>query len=234
MARLFLLIISALVLLVAAARRAHASDEDPLQDFCVALSAAERQQIFGFPDPLAFNGVPCKAAANVQSSDFVSQQLRAPANFSGKLGSAVNLANAATFLNTQGLSMARIDYMPGGINPPHVHPRTTEVIYLAQGSLLVGFVSTAPANKLFYQTIHAGDLFVFPRGLVHFQLNPGKSKPALAIAALNGQNPGASQLAVALFASNPVLPEAVLEATLGINDSSVEHLVANVRATLMA
>ncbi|MCO5610991.1 hypothetical protein L7F22_065239 [Adiantum nelumboides] len=130
--------------------------------------------------------------------------------------------------------MARIDYMPGGINPPHVHPRTTEVIYLVQGSLLVGFVSTAPANKLYYQTIHAGDLFVFPRGLVHFQLNPDKSKPALAIAALNGQNPGASQLAVALFASNPVLPEAVLEATLGINDSSVEHLVANVRATLMA
>ncbi|MCO5574701.1 hypothetical protein L7F22_028491 [Adiantum nelumboides] len=235
MERLFLLI-SALVLLIAADRRAHASDEDPLQDFCVALSPAERQQIFGSPDPLAFNGVPCKAAANVQSSDFVSQQLRAPANFSGKLGSAVNLANAATFaaLNTQGLSMARIDYKPGGINPPHVHPRTTEVLYLAQGSLLVGFVSTAPANKLFYQTIHAGDLFVFPRGLIHFQLNPDKSKPALAIAALNGQNPGASQLAVALFASNPVLPEAVLEATLGLNDDSVEHLVASVRATLMA
>ncbi|MCO5612400.1 hypothetical protein L7F22_066667 [Adiantum nelumboides] len=76
------------------------------------LALPERQQIFGSPDPLAFNGVPYKAAANVQSSDSVSQQLRAPASFSGKLGPVVNLANAATFgaLNTQGLSMARIDY----------------------------------------------------------------------------------------------------------------------------
>ncbi|MCO5568802.1 hypothetical protein L7F22_022502 [Adiantum nelumboides] len=121
---------------------------------------------------------------------------------------------------------------PRGINPPHVHPRANEVFFLAQGKLLVGFVTTAPDNKLFYQTIYAGDLFVFPRGLVHFQLNPDKNKPARAIAALNNQNPGASQLAVALFNSDPPLPEEVLETTLGIGDDELRRVIASVKKTL--
>ncbi|WZZ19648.1 hypothetical protein YC2023_112737 [Brassica napus] len=29
-------------------------------------------------------------------------------------------------LNTLSVSLARIDYAPGGLNPPHTHPRTTE------------------------------------------------------------------------------------------------------------
>ncbi|KAI5076265.1 hypothetical protein GOP47_0008331 [Adiantum capillus-veneris] len=216
-------------LFVPLAPTARAADEDPLQDFCVALSPDELEE-----HQLTLNGLPCKPTAAVQSSDFVSQQLRNPANFTGNLGSAVNLAAAATFgaLNTQGLSIARVDYKPRGINPPHVHPRATEVLFLAKGTLLVGFVSTAPANQFFYQTIYAGDLFVFPRGLVHFQFNPDKSKPALAIAALNSQNPGASQLAVALFASDPPLPEEVLETTLGIDDDEVRRLITSVQNTL--
>ncbi|KAI5076264.1 hypothetical protein GOP47_0008329 [Adiantum capillus-veneris] len=157
-----------------------------------------------------------------------SQQLRNLANFTGNLGSAINLAAAATFgaLNMQGLSIARVDYKPRGINPPHVHPRATEVLFLAKGTLLVGFLSTAPANQFFYQTIYAGDLFVFPSGLVHFQFNRNKSKPALAIAALNSQNPGASQLAVVLFGSDAPLPEEVLETTLGIDDDEVRRLIS--------
>ncbi len=210
-----------------------AADEDPLQDFCVALSASDQKQL-GLAS-LTVNGLPCKPAAAVQSSDFASPQLRKPADFTGQLGSAVNLATVATFgaLNTQGLSIARIDFKPRGINPPHVHPRATEVLFLAKGTLLVGFVSTAPNNTFFYKTIYAGDLFVFPRGLVHFQFNPDKSKPALAIAALNSQNPGTSQLAVALFASNPPLPEEVLETTLGIDDDEVQRLIDSVQKTLM-
>ncbi|MCO5568803.1 hypothetical protein L7F22_022503 [Adiantum nelumboides] len=209
----------------------RAADEDPLQDLCVGLSADELQQL---QLPFNINGLSCKPAASVNSSDFASHQLRNPGIFTGSLGSAVNLATAATFggLNTQGLSVARIDYNPRGINPPHVHPRATEVLFLAQGKLLVGFVTTAPDNKLFYQTIYAGDLFVFPRGLVHFQLNPDKNKPARAIAALNSQNPGASQLAVALFNSDPPLPEEVLETTLGIGDDELRRVIASVKKTL--
>lgn len=202
---------------------ATAADADPLQDFCITMAS-----------DVTLNGLTCKPAANVQSSDFASSLLRYPGNFTGKLGSAVNLATAINFggLNTQGLSVARIDYNPRGINPPHVHPRATEVLYLVEGSLLVGFVTTATANTFFYQTIYAGDLFVFPRGLIHFQFNPDKSKPALAIAALNSQNPGASQVAVALFNANPPLPNDVLEATLGIHGDQLQNLIDSVKDVL--
>ncbi|KAJ6927664.1 germin-like protein 9-3 [Populus alba x Populus x berolinensis] len=36
-------------------------------------------------------------------------------------------------------------------------------------SLQVGFVDTT--NKLFTQTLQAGDMFIVPKGLVHFQYN---------------------------------------------------------------
>ena len=144
----------------------------------------------------------------------------------------VTLASVATFpgLNTQGLSIARIDFPPnGGLNQPHVHPRASEVLFLVQGTLTVGFVSTAPNNTLFQATLYPGDLFVFPRGLVHFQINLDKNIPALAIAALNSQNPGLSQLAVALFAANPPLPGMVLQNTFGIEQSEVDALAASVK-----
>ncbi|KAL0383763.1 UNVERIFIED_CONTAM: putative germin-like protein 2-1 [Sesamum calycinum] len=41
-------------------------------------------------------------------------------------------------LNTLGISMVRIDYAPWGINPPHTHPRATEILTVLEGSLQVG------------------------------------------------------------------------------------------------
>ncbi|KAH7332488.1 hypothetical protein KP509_20G090100 [Ceratopteris richardii] len=155
-ATLFAALLMLLGLTISPPQACRAADEDPLQDFCVALNANDQQ--------ITINGLLCKPAAEVKANDFASQQLRNPGMFSAKLGSAVNLASATTFgaLNTQGLSIARIDFKPKGVNPPHVHPRSTEVLFLAQGTLVVGFVSTAPQNRLFFKTIHAGDLFVFP------------------------------------------------------------------------
>jgi quercetin dioxygenase-like cupin family protein len=47
-----------------------------------------------------------------------------------KVMSNVTLINAMKLpgLNTLGISMARIDYAPRGQNPPHTHPRATEII----------------------------------------------------------------------------------------------------------
>ncbi|MCO5553871.1 hypothetical protein L7F22_007397 [Adiantum nelumboides] len=203
----------------------QAADEDPLQDFCVA--DVNNMQV-------TLNGFICKPAGQVQSSDFASPLLREPRNLNQALGVAVNLASAANFpaLNTQGLSIARIDFQPKGLNPPHVHPRATEVLFLAKGALVVGFVSTT-GNTLFQQTLQEGDLFVFPRGLPHFQLNPDIRKPALAISALNSQNPGVSQLAAALFAAQPPLPHEVLQIALGIDDQhEIDRIIAGVATTV--
>lgn len=51
-----------------------------------------------------------------------------------------------------------------------------------------------------------GDLFVFPRGLIHFQINVGKGT-AFAISGLNSQTPGVSAVAAALFSPNGIKEE---------------------------
>ncbi|KAJ7567596.1 hypothetical protein O6H91_02G154500 [Diphasiastrum complanatum] len=192
-----------------------AADADPLQDFCVKDT---NQQ-------LHVNGFPCKDPAQVQASDFASAVLKNPGNTSNGLGVAVTAANALNFagLNTQGVSVARIDFAKNGLNPPHVHPRASEILFLAQGTLLVGFVTSTPENKLFAQTINAGELFIFPRGLVHFQLNVGYGT-AVAFSGFNSQNQGTSQVAKALFASNPPIDDAVLEKALQLSAADVQHL----------
>jgi quercetin dioxygenase-like cupin family protein len=214
----------ALVLcVVATLQLASAADEDPLQDFCVANTAA-----------VTLNGRTCKPANTVTAQDFLSTRLRQPATAAAAAAGApratVNLASVDTFpgLNTLGLSIARIDFPAnGGLNPPHVHPRATEVLFLVQGTLTVGFVSTTN-NTLFQSTLSAGDLFVFPRGLPHFQINLDKHNPALAIGALNSQNAGTSQLALALFGANPPLPGVVLQNALGIDQAEVDALIQSV------
>jgi quercetin dioxygenase-like cupin family protein len=66
----------------------------------------------------------------------------------------------------QSVSYAVLQFLDGTSNPPHVHPYSAELIFLAVGSLQVGFVDIT--NKLFTQTLQAGDMFIFPKGLVHF------------------------------------------------------------------
>ena len=105
-------------------------------------------------------------------------------------------------LNTLGISMARIDFAPQGINPPHTHPRATEILTVMEGRILVGFVTSNPQNRLITKELQKGDVFVFPEGLIHFQKNVGNGY-AVAIAALSSQNPGVITIANAIFGSNP-------------------------------
>ena len=208
-----------------------AADEDPLQDFCVAKNDDDD----GGYAAITINGRICKPADKVTADDFTSTVLRSSSTHLSGTQAIVTLASVDNFpgLNTLGLSIARIDFPPKGLNPPHVHPRATEVLLLAQGTLTVGFISTNN-NTLFQATLYPGDLFVFPRGLPHFQINPDEKTPALAISALNSQNPGVSQLAAALFATNPPVPSIVLQNTFGIEQAEVEALIASVEATTVA
>ena len=178
---------------VAVIKPTMANDPDPLQDFCVAKKATA--------DDPTINGAVCKPIAEVSATDFKSDFLKNAGdtnNTPEKVSVlAANVANFAA-VNTLGISMARIDWAKGGINPPHVHPRATEILFLVEGSLYVGFITSNGSNTLFATYLQKGEVFIFPRGLIHFQLNVGKSN-AFAIAALNSQNFGVSQVAAALF-----------------------------------
>ena len=88
---------------------------------------------------LRLNGFPCKRHENVTANDFFSGLLAKPGNTGNAAGSAVTAANVESLpgLNTLGVSMARIDFAPWGVNPPHTHPRATEIIFVLHGSLHV-------------------------------------------------------------------------------------------------
>ncbi|CAO2209915.1 unnamed protein product [Urochloa humidicola] len=198
--------------------QAIASDPSPLQDFCVA----------DMHFPVKVNGFVCKDPMAVNADDFFKAAKLDEARKTNKIGSNVTLISAVQLpgLNTLGISIARIDYAPLGQNPPHTHPRATEILTVLEGILYVGFVTSNPDNKLFAKVLHKGDVFVFPQGLIHFQFNPIYDKPAVAIAALSSQNPGAITIANAVFGSKPPISDDVLAKAFQVQKGTIDWLQA--------
>ncbi|XP_047338688.1 germin-like protein subfamily 1 member 16 [Impatiens glandulifera] len=198
----------------------NASDPSPLQDFCVAIDEPK--------DALFVNGKFCKNPNLVNADDFFFTGLDKPGNTSNPLGSAVTAVNVIQLkgLNTLGISLARIDFAPYGLNPPHTHPRGTEVLLVLEGSLLVGFVtSNIPnqKNRLFTKTLYAGDVFVFPEGLIHFQQNIAETN-TIAFAGLSSQNPGTITIANAVFGSDPEISPDVLTKAFQVEKNVIDYL----------
>ncbi|KAL5537500.1 hypothetical protein UlMin_043993 [Ulmus minor] len=187
---------------------ACATDPGPLQDFCVAIDDPRKA--------LFVNGKFCKKPELVKPDDFLLSGLNIPRPTNNAVGSNVTQVNVELIpgLNTQGISLARIDYAPnGGQNAPHFHPRASETFYVAKGTLYVGFVtSNQDNNRFFSKILNKGDVFVFPLGLIHFQVNIGHT-PAVAFAGFNSQYPGVITVARAVFGSNPPInPDALARA----------------------
>ncbi|XP_017976680.1 PREDICTED: germin-like protein subfamily 1 member 7 [Theobroma cacao] len=204
-------------LLVLAFSFATASDPSPLQDFCVALRDA--QNVF-------VNGKFCKDPKLVKAEDFFFSGLNMPGNTSNQLGSKVTLVNVEQIpgLNTLGISLARIDYAPyGGLNPPHTHPRASEILVVMEGTLYVGFVTSNPNNHLITKVLYPGDVFVFPVGLIHFQFNIGKTN-AIAFAGLSSQNPGVITIANAVFGSKSRINPDVLSKAFQLDENVARYL----------
>lgn len=172
------------------------------------------------------NGKFCKDPRIVNADDFFSSVLNRPGNVSNAVGSNVTTVNVDNLggLNTLGISLVRIDYAPNGQNPPHTHPRATEILVVQQGTLLVGFVSSnQDGNRLFAKTLNVGDVFVFPEGLIHFQFNLGRT-PAVAIAALSSQNAGVITIANTVFGSNPAIDPNVLARAFQMDANVIRDL----------
>ncbi|KAL1200075.1 Germin-like protein subfamily 1 member 8 [Cardamine amara subsp. amara] len=213
-----LFFIAALSLLALTLPLAIASDPSPLQDFCVGVNS---------PAAGVFvNGKFCKDPRAVSGDDFFFSGLNRAGNTNNGVGSNVTAVNVNNLggLNTLGISLVRIDYGPNGQNPPHTHPRATEVLVVQQGTLLVGFISSnQDGNRLFAKTLNVGDVFVFPVGLIHFQFNLGQT-PAVAIAALSSQNPGVITVANSIFGSSPDIDANVLARAFQMDVNAVRNL----------
>ncbi|XP_031474083.1 germin-like protein subfamily 1 member 13 [Nymphaea colorata] len=207
-----------LILLTLAVSFCSASDPSQLQDFCVADNQS----------PIVVNGKVCKNPKDAMPGDFFFHGLDKPGNTKNAVGSNVTQVNVEQIpgLNTLGISAVRIDYAPWGQNPPHTHPRATEILVVLEGTLYVGFVtSNQDNNRLFAKTLYKGDVFVFPEGLIHFQLNIG-DKNAVALAALSSQNPGVITIAKSVFGSNPPISADLLARAFQVDKKVIEKLQA--------
>ncbi|CAL4991060.1 unnamed protein product [Urochloa decumbens] len=193
-----------------------AFDPSPLQDFCVA----------DLNSPVKVNGFACKDSMAVTPDDFFNAaMLDQPRNTMNKFGSVVTNINVTQFpgLNTLGISYARIDYAPLGVNTPHLHPRATELLTVLEGTLYLGFVTSNP-NKLFSKVVKKGDVFVFPKAMIHFQMNLDHEKPAAALSSLSSQNPGVITIASAVFGSKPPISDDVLAKAFQVEKKLIDWL----------
>ncbi|KAL9224384.1 hypothetical protein vseg_000421 [Gypsophila vaccaria] len=182
-----------------------ASDPDPVQDYCVDTTGSE-------PD--------CKS--KVTAADFVYSGIKFPGNFSHtETGFTSSPVNVKTFpgLNTLGMSMVRADFDVGGVNVPHYHPRATEMGYVLEGRFYAGIVDTQ--GTLFASVIEKGEVMVFPRGLLHFQMNIGDT-PATIIGSLDSQNPGLMKIPSSIFGTD--IKEELLQKAFHMSSKELRSL----------
>lgn len=90
---------------------------------------------------------------------------------------------------------------------------------MLEGKLYSGFVDTG--NKVFAKVIEKGEVMVFPRGVLHFQMNVGDS-PATVLGSFDSQNPGSVKLPAALFGSD--IDSELLEKAFGLKSKEISKL----------
>lgn len=197
-ARVALAVVVTMVLVLAT----HASDPELTTDFFVPAGTVKATLTADYFTSMVFRGAPAVVA---------------PAKIAAKR------ITSDTFpvLTGLGVSAALIKYLPGGINPPHTHPRGTEVLYVMEGTLTVGLVDTS--NKFFTKVLEVGDVFVFPKGMVHYQINLGHM-PVTVFASFSSSNPGTVSLPATLFGSG--IPDEVHTAAFKVNEHVVNKLQA--------
>ncbi|BBN00975.1 protein MpCupin27 [Marchantia polymorpha subsp. ruderalis] len=171
-------------------QRVEAADPDPLVDFAANATTPVFRNIFANGDVTTGSG-GVRAALDI-------------GKFPG--------------LTSEGLTVVQFKMVPCGENVPHTHPRATELLSLISGGpLQAGFVDTKGETHI--NILYPGDLIVFPRGLLHFELNVG-TEIAFYISALNSQNPGTLDAAGAVLQ----LPERAAAIALNIDIAAIRAL----------
>ncbi|KAH8948711.1 hypothetical protein BDL97_11G107300 [Sphagnum fallax] len=143
----------------------------------------------------------------------------------GGVRAAVNTKNFPA-TTSEGITVVRFEMVPCGVNVPHTHPRASELLSLISGGpLQVGFIDTAGNAHL--DIIHAGDSTLFPRGLLHFEINLG-TENATYVSALNSQNPGTLNAGASLFR----VPELTLATALNTEYSVLKKIAKSISSDL--
>ncbi|CAM6107453.1 unnamed protein product [Calypogeia fissa] len=96
------------------------------------------------------------------------------------------------------------------------------MFFVLSGEIQVGFVDTA--NNFFETTLEVGDIFVFPKGLLHFLRNNGKGA-ASGFSAISSENPGVLNVFKERFTgSGTRFPDIVVSTALGMNKNNNKEI----------
>ncbi|KAM7277499.1 hypothetical protein ACFE04_019365 [Oxalis oulophora] len=128
-------------------------------------------------------------------------------------------------LEGQSVSLALLQFPAGGLNPPNTHPRSSGLLLVIKGSLDVGFVDTT--NKLFTQKLQTGDIFVFPKGLVHYQYNSG-DETAMAVSCFGSANAGTVSVPTTVFGTG--IDAGILAKAFKTDLSTIQKIKAGLAA----
>ncbi|CAN4119201.1 unnamed protein product [Withania somnifera] len=112
-------------------------------------------------------------------------------------------------LNGQSVSYAILLYPAGSINPVH-------------STLEIRFIDTT--NKIFNQTLQTGDVFVFPKGLVHYQYNADANNCARDISAFGSENIGTVSDPITVF--NTGIPDNILDMSFKTDIMTIHKIKA--------
>ncbi|KAK9726646.1 hypothetical protein RND81_05G227900 [Saponaria officinalis] len=194
------------------------ADDDNLQDFCPAAVKGSNDR----HAPIFFNGLPCQNPANVTASDFKTMKLRQVGDTDNFFMSSTNIITAEAFpgLNTLGLALGRTDIDVDGIVSPHSHPRAAEILFVSKGVVTVGFIDTS--NQVFKKMLKEGDVFIVPKGMLHFCYNTG-FEFATIISVLNSQNPGVIDVTGTVLGSGSDAAAHVKERLAFLSQKEVNH-----------
>ena len=190
----------------------------------LALAWAPLAAVAGDPDILTDFVLPTANGGQVTGDYFTFIGFRpAPPATPPPTAFAISKASMAEFpaLNGQSVSYARLTFPAGTVNPTHTHPRAAELLLVVEGALSVGFIDTA--GRLYTKDLVAGDMFVFPKGLVHYQSNQGPHL-AVALSAFGSASAGTVSMPVTVFGTG--IDDAVLAKSFKTDVATVQKLKA--------
>ncbi|KAG6418694.1 hypothetical protein SASPL_120898 [Salvia splendens] len=141
-------------------------------------------------------------------------------------GVAPVFASAATIpgFNTMGQTFIRAEFAPNGYWPPHRHPRAaSEIIYILEGTMEVGFVTSYPAYKYYSKVLNKGGAIMIPFGLVHTVRNVASEKCVITVS-FNSQNPGFIYMPDSVFTAKPAINSTYLAGAFKLDEKTVKDL----------
>nr|GEU95501.1 peroxidase 60-like [Tanacetum cinerariifolium] len=181
----------------------HASDPDILFDYIVPPNVTE-----------------------VDGKFFTCTKIRGFFDESNSTDTKSMLASMTQFpaLNGQSVSLSLLRLAPGGVSAPHTRPHATGLFFVLGGTFEVGFVDTT--NKHYTQTLQTGDMFIFPKGLVHYQYNSDMKNPAVAVAAFGSASAPTVLIPTTLFDTD--IDDVILAKSFKTNVATIRKLKAGV------